>query len=51
MTIRLKKIDSTFSKITKKQALIKRINDYECICSEMAPFYWTVRFASEYIRE
>ena len=50
-TIRLKNSEPTFSKITRKQALIKRIDDYERICSAIAPFYWIISFASGYIKE
>ena len=50
-TIRLKNFDPTFSKITRKKALIKRIDNYELICSVIAPFYWIVSLASGYIKE
>ena len=40
-----------FSKIDRKQGLIKRIDDYERICSVIAPLYWIVSFASGYIEE
>ena len=40
-----------FRKIDRKQALIKRIDDYECICSIIAPLYWIVSFASECTQE
>ena len=43
--------ESKFSKIDRKQALIKRIDDYERICNVIAPLYWTVGFASGYIEE
>ena len=49
--IRLKDFESEFSKIDRKQALIKRIDDYERICSVIAPLYWIVSFASGYIEE
>ena len=49
--IRLKNIESKFSKIDRKQALNKRIDDYERICSVIAPLYWIVCFASGYIEE
>ena len=47
--ISLKNFESKFSKIDRKQALIKRTNDYERICSVIAPLYWIVSFASGYI--
>ena len=40
-----------FWKIDRKQALIKRIDDYECICSIIAPLHWIGSFASEYTQE
>ena len=49
--IRLKDFGSKFSKIDRKQALIKRIDDYERICSVIAPLYWIVSFSSGYIKE
>ena len=49
--IRLKNFDFIFSKIDREQALIKRIDNYECICSVIAPLYWIVSFASGYIKE
>ena len=49
--IRLKNFESMFSKIDRKQALIKRIDDYERICSVIAPLYWIVSFASGYIEK
>ena len=49
--ISLKHFESNFSKIRRKQALIKIIDDYECICSVIAPLHWTVSFASGYIEE
>ena len=49
--ITLKNFESKFSKICRKQALIKRIDDYERICSVIAPLYWIVCFASGYIEE
>ena len=49
--ISLKNFESKFSKIDRKQALIKRTNDYERICSVIAPLYWIVSFASGYIKE
>ena len=49
--IRLKNFDSIFSKIDREQALIKRIDNYECICSVIAPLYWIVSFASGYMKE
>ena len=49
--IRLKDFESKFSKIDRKQALIKRIDDYERICSVTAPLYWIVSFSSGYIKE
>ena len=38
-----------FSETDRKQALIKTIDDYERICSVIAPLYWIVSFASGYI--
>ena len=35
--IGLKNFESKFSEIDRKQALIKRIDDYERICSVIAP--------------
>ena len=49
--IKLKKFESKFSKINRKQAIIKEIDYYERICSVIAPLYWTVSFASRYIKE
>ena len=49
--IKLKNFESKFSKINRKQAIIKRIDYYERICSVIAPLYWTVNFASGYIKE
>ena len=49
--ISLKNFESKFSKIDRKQALIKRTNDYERICSVIAPLYWIVSFSSGYIEE
>ena len=49
--IRLKWFDPIFSNINRKQARIKRIDDYERICSVIAPFYWVFSFASGYIKE
>ena len=49
--ISLKNFESKFSKIDRKQALIKRTDDYERICSVIAPLYWIASFASEYIEE
>ena len=49
--ISLKHFESNFSKIHRKQALIKIIDDYECICSVIAPLHWIVSFASGYIEE
>ena len=49
--ISLKNFESKFSKIDRKQALIKRTNDYERICSVIAPLYWIVSFASGYMKE
>ena len=49
--IRLKYFDPMFSNINRKQARIKRIDDYERICSVIAPFYWVFSFASGYIKE
>ena len=49
--ISLKHFESNFSKIRRKQALIKIIDDYECICSVIAHLHWTVSFASGYIEE
>ena len=50
-TISLKNFESKFSKINRKQALIKRIDNYQRICSVIAPFYQIVSFASGYINE
>ena len=47
--ISLKNFESLFSKIDRKQGLIKRIDDYERICSVIAPVYWIVSFASGYV--
>ena len=47
-TIRLQNFDP---KITRKQVLVKKIDDYEHICSVIAFFYRIVSFASEYVRE
>ena len=30
---------------------MKRIHNYERICNVIAPLYWIVSFASEYIKE
>ena len=49
--IGLKNFESKFSEIDRKQALIKRIDDYEHICSVIAPLYWIVSFASGYMKE
>ena len=49
--IRLKYFDPIFSNINRKQVRIKRIDDYERICSVIAPFYWVFSFASGYIKE
>ena len=49
--ISLKNCESKVSKIDKKQALIKRIEDYERIFSVIAPLYCIVTFASGYIEE
>ena len=49
--ISLKNVESKFSEIDRKQALIKRIDDYERICSVIAPLYWIVSFASGYMKE
>ena len=49
--ISLKNFKSKFSKIDRKQALIKRVDDYERIWSVIAPLYWTVSFASGYIEK
>ena len=49
--ISLKNFESTFSEINRKQALIKRIDDYERICNVIAPLYWIVSFASGYIEK
>ena len=49
--IGLKNFESKFSEIDRKQALIKRIDDYERICSVIAPLYWIVSFSSGYIKE
>ena len=49
--ISLKNFESTFSGINRKQALIKRIDDYERICNVIAPLYWIVSFASGYIEK
>ena len=40
-----------FSETDRKQALIKTIDDYERICSVIAPLYWIVSFSSGYIKE
>ena len=34
----LKNFESKFSETDRKQAVIKRIDDYERICNEVAPF-------------
>ena len=49
--ISLKHFESKFSEIDWKQALIKRIDDCERICSVVAPLYCSVSFASGYIEE
>ena len=49
--ITLKNFESKFSKIDRKQALIKRIDNYERICSVIAPFYWIFSFTSGYFEE
>ena len=49
--IRLKYFDPIFSNINRKQVRIKRIDDYERICSVIAPFYWVFSFARGYIKE
>ena len=49
--ISLKNFESKFPEIDRKQALIKDIDNYECICSVIAPLYWIVSFASGYIEE
>ena len=47
----LKNFESRFSKINRKQALIKRIDDYERICSVIAPLYWIFSFPSGHTKE
>ena len=49
--IRLKNFESTFTKIDRKQALIKRIDNYERIRNVIAPLYLIISFASGYIKE
>ena len=49
--IRLKSFDPIYSKIDRKQTLIKRIENYELICSVIAPSYWIASFASGYIKK
>ena len=49
--INLKNFESRFSKINRKQALIKRIDDYERVCSVIAPLYWIFSFPSGHIKE
>ena len=49
--ISLKIFESRFSKIDRKQALIKRIDGYERIFCVIAPLYWIVSFTSGYIEE
>ena len=49
--IRLKSFDPIYSKIDRKQTLIKRIENYERICSVIAPSYWIASFASGYIKK
>ena len=50
-TIKLKNFYPTILKINRKQALIKKIDNYERICSVIAPFYQIVSFASGYIKQ
>ena len=40
--ISLKNFESKFLEIDSKQALIKRIDDYERMCSVIAPLCWNV---------
>ena len=47
----LKNFESTFSKIDRKQDLIKKTDNYERICSVIAPLYWIISFACGYIEE
>ena len=49
--ISLKSFESKFSEIDRKQALIKRIDNCERVCSVITPLYWTVSFAGGYIEE
>ena len=49
--ISLKNVESTFSKIDRKQDLIKKIDNYERIRNVIAPLYLIISFASGYIEE
>ena len=49
--ISLKSFESKFSEIDRKQALIKRIDNCERVCSVITPLYWIVSFAGGYIEE
>ena len=49
--ISLKNFESKFSETDRKQALIRRIDDYERICRVTAPLFWVVSFESGYIEE
>ena len=49
--INLKNFESRFSKINRKQALIKRIDDYERICSVIAPLYWILVFQVDILKK
>ena len=49
--ISLKNSESKFSETDRKQSLIKRIDNYERICSVTAPLFWVVSFESGYIEE
>ena len=49
--ISLKRFESEFSEIDRKEVLIKTIDSYERICSVIAPLHWIVSFASGYIEK
>ena len=49
--ISLKSFTSKESEIDRKQVLIKIVDDYERICSVIAPSYWIVNFESGYVKE
>ena len=49
--ISLKSFKSKESEIDRERVLIKIIDNYERICSVIAPSYWIVSFESGYVKE